>query len=84
MNWAVSRATNPGLTCAFGRELSPSVNRALSLRLNLALSAGANAAVPVRVLCPAVPYARDSCEQRGIGKAAALPPCFKAQTVIYT
>jgi hypothetical protein len=76
VNRAASRAASSGLTYAFSRELSSALNRALSLRSSVALSTEANAAVPVRVLCPAVPHARNSCEQRMIlAQASASVPC---------
>jgi len=76
VNRAASRAASSGLTCAFSRELSSALNRALSLRSSVALSTEANAAVPVRVLCPAVPHALNSCEQRMIpARASASVPC---------
>jgi hypothetical protein len=91
MNRAASRATSPGLTCAFNSELSPALNRALNLRLNVALSAEVNAAVPVRVLCPAVGLVRKFCKYRMMpigephsqGKAAAPLPQSKDLVVIY-
>jgi hypothetical protein len=49
VNRASSRTASSGVTYAFSRELSPALNRASSLQLNVALSAEANSAVPVRV-----------------------------------
>jgi hypothetical protein len=62
MNRAASRATSSGLTGAFNRELSPALNRALSLRFSSALIAEVNAAVPVRVLRPAAGLVRKLCQ----------------------
>jgi len=67
------------------------MNRALSLRLNKALSTEANAAVPVRVLQPAAGLVRKLCQYRMMpigephspGKAAAPLPQSKDLTVIY-
>jgi hypothetical protein len=76
VNRAASRAASSGLTYAFSRESSPALNRALSVRSSVALSTEANAAVPVRVLCPAVPHARNSCEQHMILARASVSVPF--------
>jgi hypothetical protein len=76
LNRAASRAASSGLTYAFIRELRSALNLALSLRSSVALSSEANAAVPVRVLCPAVPHVRNSREQRTIlARASVSVPC---------
>jgi len=82
---------SPGLTCAFSRELSPASNRALNLWLSVALSADVNAAVPVRVLCPAAGLVRKLYlyrvmrigEPHSLGKAVAPLPQSKDLAVIY-
>jgi hypothetical protein len=80
-----------GLTCALSRELNSAANRTLSLRLNVALSAEANAAAPVRVPRPAAALVRKLCQYRmmpigephSLGKAAAPLPQSKDPAVIH-